>query len=123
MDLILGYISDVLLVFQYENAKATLKSTLLEETPTQAIFSFDKAIVKINTQFHAPSSVTILENEKEETIGFNYKTNGYNFEIEHFNTLLRENKKESDIMTYTFSENLIKIIDEVRQVIGLEYKF
>lgn len=118
-----GADASCMMVFQYENAKATLKSTLLEETPTQAIFSFDKAIVKINTQFHAPSSVTILENEKEETIGFNYKTNGYNFEIEHFNTLLRENKKESDIMTYTFSENLIKIIDEVRQVIGLEYKF
>ena len=31
------------MVFQYKNAKATLKSTLLEETPSVAILKFDKA--------------------------------------------------------------------------------
>lgn len=110
------------MTFYYENAKATLKSSLLEETPTHAVFTFEKAIIKINPQFHKPSTVTVFENEKEETIDFNYKTIGYSFEIEHFNNLLRENKKQSDIMTFQYSENLIKILDKVREIISLSYK-
>ena len=68
-----------------------------------------------------PTTVTVIKDNKEETIDFNYKTIGYNFETEHFNNLLRENKKESDFMTFEFSKNLIKTLDEVRNIIGLEY--
>jgi len=109
------------ITFQYKNAKAHLKSTLLSETNTEAIFNFDDAIVKINKRFHEPSTVTIYKNGIEETIDFNYKTIGYNFETEHFNQLLRENKTESDVMTFEFSRNLIRTLDEVRKTIGLEY--
>jgi predicted dehydrogenase len=116
-----GADSECKMVFNYKQAKATLKSTLLEETKTEAIYTFDAAIVKINTQFHAPSTVTIIQGENEETINFGYKTIGYNFEAEHFNTLLRAGKKESSIMTFEFSRNLIKTLDAVRELIGLEY--
>ena len=43
------------------------------------------------------------------------------FEIEHFNTLLREGKTESSMMTFNFSKDLIKILDKVRGIIGLRY--
>lgn len=109
------------MVFNYENIKATLKSSLLEDLPTEAIFTFEKATIKINTMFHMPTTLTIINDGREETIDFNYKTIGYNFETEHFNNLIRENKKESDIMTFEFSRNLIKILDKVRNIIGLEY--
>jgi predicted dehydrogenase len=109
------------MVFQYEGAKATLKSTLLEETSSQAVLTFDKAIVKLNRQFHQSKSITIIQNKKEEMIHFDFKTNGYNYEIEHFNTLLREGKKESNVMTFDFSKTLIKTLDNVRKIIGLSY--
>jgi predicted dehydrogenase len=108
-------------VFHYDNAKATIKSTLLEETKTEAVFTFDKAKVKIMRQFHQPSTVVIIRNNKEEIINFDCKTIGYNFEIEHFNQLLRENKKESAVMTFDFSKSIIKTLDTVRKIIGLEY--
>ncbi len=107
--------------FHYKNAIASLKSTLKEDTPTEAIFTFEKATVKIDSQFFCPSTVTILKNGNEETIDFGYKTIGYNFETEHFNQLLRDDKKESNIMTFEFSRKLIKTLDEVREIIGLEY--
>ena len=109
------------MIFHYKGAKATLKSSLIEETKTTAIFTFEKAIVKLDRQFHAPSLVTIFENKKEKKIDFNCKTFGYNFEIEHFNTLLREDKTESSMMTFNFSKDLIKILDKVRGIIGLRY--
>ena len=116
-----GADSECTIVFNYKEAKATLKSTLLEETPTEAIFTFEKAVIKIHTRFHEPAPVTILENGKEETIDFDCKTTGYNFEAEHFSQLIREGKKESDIMTFEFSRDLITTLDKVRNSIGLEY--
>jgi predicted dehydrogenase len=109
------------MVFQYENAKATLKSTLLKETPSVAILKFDKAIVKLNSQFHQSSSITIIQNNTEEIINFDYKTIGYNYETEHFNNLLRAGEKESNVMTFEFSKNLINTLDKVREIIGLTY--
>ena len=109
------------MVFQYKNAKATLKSTLLEEIPSIAILKFDKAIVKLNSQFHQSSSITVIQKNKEEIINFDFKTIGYNFETEHFNNLIRAGEKESNIMTFEFSKNLINTLDKVREIIGLKY--
>ncbi|MHB0755883.1 Gfo/Idh/MocA family protein [Polaribacter sp. M15] len=108
-------------IFNYSNAKAILKSTLIEDTSTEAIFSFEDAVVKLNTMFHQPSTITIFKDDKEEVVDFGYKTIGYNYETEHFNQLLRENKKESNVMTFDFSKKLIETLDEIRKIIGLEY--
>jgi len=111
------------MVFEYDNnAKAILKSTLIEDTPTEAIFHCEKGIIKINSQFHAPSTVSLIPNEgKPETIDFNYKTIGYNYEVIHFNELLRQGKTESNVMSFEFSNALIKTLDNVRNVINLHY--
>mgnify|MGYP003683358511 CR=1 FL=1 len=109
------------MIFNYHDAKAHLKSTFKEKTKTEAVFTFEEAIVKLNTMFHQPTTVTILKDKTQKTIDFDYKTIGYNFETEHFNNLVREQKKESNIMTFEFSRKLIKTLDEVREIIGLEY--
>ncbi|GAA3618254.1 Gfo/Idh/MocA family protein [Flavivirga jejuensis] len=110
------------MVFKYDNnITANLKSTLLEKTPTEAVFHCEKGIIKINSGFFMPTTVSIISNDKEETIDFNYKTIGYNYEILHFNNLLREEKVESDVVTFQFSKQLIKLLDDVRASIKLEY--
>ncbi|AXP82961.1 Glucose--fructose oxidoreductase precursor [Mariniflexile rhizosphaerae] len=117
-----GIDSSCNMVFNYDNhVKAHLKSSLLEVLPTQAIFYCEKGTIKINTQFHAPSTVTIIADGKEETKGFDYSTIGYNFETIHFNNLLKTGKTESDIMTFDFSKKLIKTLDDVRSILKLEY--
>jgi predicted dehydrogenase len=109
------------MVFNYDKSKAYLKSTLLEETSTEAIFTFEKAKVIINTRFHEPSTVTVIQDNNSETLDFNYKSIGYNFEADHFSQLLREDKKESTVMSFNFSRKLIKILDDVRAKIDLKY--
>lgn len=111
------------LIFNYNNGvSAFLRSTLLEKTPTEAIFYCEKGTLKINSRFHGPSTVTMTYNTIETTQNFGYDTNGYNFEIEHFNELLRQNKTESPIMTYNFSRQLMLLLDDIRQLIGLRYE-
>ena len=111
------------MVFEYEkNVKAILKSTLIEDTPTEAIFYCKKGIIKINHQFHNPSTISLIPNEGEaETIDFNNITIGYNYEAIHFNELLRQGKTESNVMSFEFSQSLIKTLDDVRNLINLHY--
>ncbi|NVJ89607.1 MAG: Gfo/Idh/MocA family oxidoreductase [Flavobacteriaceae bacterium] len=110
--------SECQMLFYYKKAKAKLKSTFLEETPTEAIFKFEKATLILNSRFHQPTTITIKTPNKRELLDFKYSTIGYNFEIEHFNNLLLENKKESDLMSYEFSKNLIILLDKVRELIN-----
>ena len=63
----------------------------------------------------------IIQNDIETTKDIPYKGFGYYYEILHFNQLLRDDKKESDIMTFEFSKVLIETIDKVRNLIDLEY--
>lgn len=103
------------------NVKAYLKSTFLENTPTEAILYCERGTIKINSRFHEPSSVTLIVNGKENIIYFENVSIGYTYEILHFNQLLRDNKTESDIMTFDFSKKLIQTLDKVREIIGLKY--
>ncbi len=116
-----GADSECNMVFEYDTVKAYLNSTIKENTKTEAIFTFEDATVIMNTMFHMPTTLTVIKDGKEEIIDFGPQTIGYNFEIEHFNQLIRDSKKESDIMTFDFSEKLIKTLDAVRKIIGLEY--
>lgn len=118
-----GADSSCTMEFQYENGViANLKSTLLKDTPTEAIFYCEKGTITINDGWFSPSTVTLKPNGGEkETIDFGYNTIGYNFETIHFNQLIREGKTESDIMTFEFSRKLIQLLDDVRNQINLEY--
>ena len=110
------------IILNYNNGvKAFLKSTLLEKTPTEAIFYCERGTIKINSRFQQPATVTLISNGNEEHFDFGVTTNGYNFEVLHFNELLRNRLTESPIMTFDFSRMLISILDDVRQIIGLKY--
>lgn len=117
-----GADSSCSMTFNYDNGStALLKSTFLEATPGEAVFYCEQGIIKINSGFHSPSTVTLINDTTQENRGFDCKTNGYDYEITHFNTLLRQQKTESDIMTFNFSQNLIETLDRVREIIGLKY--
>jgi len=117
-----GVDSSCLMLFSYDNGvEAHLKSSFLEQTPTEAIFYCEQGTIKINSRFHGPTNVTLISEEKEETFNFDYHTNGYYYELLHFNDLIRQQKTESDIMTFDFSRQLISLLDTVRFQIGLNY--
>jgi predicted dehydrogenase len=114
--------SECEIIFHYDNAKAFLKSTLLEETKTEAIFHCENGTIKIKGRFHEPSSVVLIDRHgNTETKTFNYKTIGFSYEIEHFNQLIRDHKTESHIMSFEKSRQLISTLDDIRKLIDLVY--
>jgi len=117
-----GADSECEIVFNYSDAKAHLKSTLLAQTNTEALFHCERGTIKINGRFHQPSSVVLTDQEGHSvTKNFDCRTIGYSYEIEHFNQLIRDGKTESDIMTFNKSKELISTLDTIRQLIGLNY--
>ncbi|MDW5288440.1 Gfo/Idh/MocA family oxidoreductase [Formosa sp. PL04] len=110
------------MIFKYATgAQAILKSSLIKETPTTCVFTCERGVITLNTQFHIPTTVTISQDGKEQTLDYTGETIGYNFETLHFNQLLRDGKTESEIMSHDFSLKLIKTLDHVRSLIRLEY--
>lgn len=110
------------IVFNYQNGvRAHLLSTINKTTPTTATINFEKAKLTLNRRFHEPTSVTILHNDQEETISFDVNTNGYNFEAEHVQQMLAQGRTESTVMSFEKSLELIGLLDEIREKIGLVY--
>jgi len=110
------------IVFNYQNGvRAHLLSTIDKTTTTTATINFEKARLTINRRFHEPTSVTILHNNQEETISFDVNTNGYNFEAEHVQQMLAQARTESTVMSFEKSLELIGLLDEIREKIGLFY--
>lgn len=106
----------------YSNGvKANLYSAINETTPTTATLRFEKAKLTINSRFHEPSSVSIQFNGKNETREFPVSTHGYNFEAAHVQKMLREDRTESNLMTFEKSKQLISMLDSIRKKIKLEY--
>ncbi|WP_422103917.1 Gfo/Idh/MocA family protein [Winogradskyella sp.] len=117
-----GADSNCEMIFHHNKAKAHLKSTLLEETKTEATLYCEYGTIKINGRFHEPSSVLLIDRQGHtELKTFDYKTIGYSYEIAHFNNLIRQGKKESNMMSFDRSMDLIATLDRVRHCIGLNY--
>ncbi len=108
--------------FSYKNGtKAELFSSVIEETKTEAIITFEKGTIRIHSRFHEPSKLTIItENGQIEKL-FEIQTNGYSFEAGHVTELLLSHKKESSMMTFKKSLELIQLLDIIRSKIGLAY--
>ena len=105
-----------------DETKAFLKSSVTEKTPTSATILCENGLLYLYPRFHHAQEVTtILEGEKTDH-NFGFETNGYSYEIEHVAELLRDGKTESPLMTFDFSQKLIKTLDRVREEIGLKYE-
>lgn len=70
--------------------------------PTRATIDyFDGRVIKLDTSFTA---------------------GGFNYEIDHFCDLIRNNTMESPIISHNMSRGMINMIDKARAAIGLKFK-
>ena len=110
---------------EYENGQtANLHSTILARTPIEAYIYCEKGYIHIPSRFHEPvDKMTILTYEglEETVIPFDYQVLGYQYEAAEMMRCIQERKVESDLVPHQFSLDLIELLDEIRQQIGLVY--
>lgn len=103
--------------------KAHLFSAIDTQTDTTCHIELEKGTIHIHSRFHDPYgiAITITKNDRTETIDFPTNVHGYHHEILHCQQMLAQGRKESDIMTFEKSIQLITLLDTIRKEIGLEY--
>lgn len=116
---------ECVVIMQYPGGKmANCHSTLLARTRTEAFIFGTKGYIHIPNRWHGPNEgLTILHYDdlQETFIPFDYDVLGLKYEAEEVMRCLRAGKKESDLVPHSFSLDLMAIMDEVRNQIGLVY--
>ena len=111
------------MIFKYENgAIANLSCTMYDSQPNRAIISGEKGWIEIDPTFYAPTSVKVITKNKREIIFANsYKGHGLREQAKEMENCIMKNNIESKKMSHSESIEVMKIMDRVRNEIGLEY--
>ncbi len=110
---------------EYKDGKvAQLFCTIIAETPMTVDIAGTKAHLTVEKPLYAPSDIHINNKESQFThFKIDHIGNGYNYEAMEVMQCLEEGKLQSDKISWEFSRNSMKIMDEVRRQIGLRYPF
>ncbi len=107
------------MIFKYEQSQiAMLHSSVRANTPTEAFIYGEKGYIHWHGRFHEPNKGITLHIYGESPVfyPFEWDSIGFTYEAEEVMRCLRENRKESERMSLTFSTDLMAILDEVARV-------
>lgn len=113
------------IIFKYSNgAIASLSSTFLAHTKTQAEIAGSEGRITFMPKFFMPTSLELLiEGKPKEVISFETKKNGYECEAEESMLCLDEGLLQSPLLPHSFTSDLMKILDEIRRQMGVRYSY
>lgn len=104
------------------DAKAVLESTVESDTPIEAWLYGSLGSIRLHSRFHHTEKITLhLHTGSVQTLDLKYKGNGYIHEIEEVHECLAAGRIESPRLPARMSLDLIKVIDRVKEEIGLDY--
>ena len=83
----------------FDNGTARIIAGFDRTEPRDAVFTGTKGIIRVK-DLHRPVTFTVCTENGEETYEFPYENDDFYSEIRHFVSLIKEGKKESDVMTY-----------------------
>ncbi|WP_281299392.1 Gfo/Idh/MocA family protein [Flavobacterium limnophilum] len=109
------------MILQYDNAQAILHSSFVSTSNIKATINGSKGRINLNTLWHEAQSYTLTVNDYEEEFPLPTKGKGFTYEIEECHQCIKENRIESEFWSHQNSLDLIKIVDKVRNQIGLVY--
>ncbi|MCL2234296.1 MAG: Gfo/Idh/MocA family oxidoreductase [Firmicutes bacterium] len=108
---------DMEAILKYDAAVASLKSSFIaEKENTKFKIICEYGVVTISEFFKATSFEIQYLNGSKEFFEFE-KINGFVYQINHFLGLLKNGKIDSNIMPLADSQQVMKIMDEVRKLI------
>jgi predicted dehydrogenase len=109
------------MILQYDTAQAVLHSSFVSASNMKATISGTEGRINLNAVWHEAQSYTLIKNNQEVEYPLPTKGKGFTYEIEECHLCINENRIESDLWSHQNSLDLIKIVDQVRNQIGLVY--
>ena len=113
------------MIFDYaDGAQAVLNTTMIEQTPCRAVVAGLNGWLEIDRTFYNPASMRVVLNDGTISEYPNtYQGHGLREQAEVFKQLVLSGKKESEILNWKDTVDIMKTLDTVRTQIGLKYPF
>jgi predicted dehydrogenase len=113
------------MIFDYaDGAQAVLNTTMIEQTPCRAVVAGLNGWLEIDRTFYNPASMRVILNDGTVTeYPSSYKGHGLREQAESFKQLVLSGKKQSEILNWQDTIDIMKTLDQVRSQIGLKYPF
>ena len=113
------------MLFTYKNgAQSILTTTMIAQTPCRAVVAGLDGWLEIDRTFYNPASMRVVLNDGSSTEYPNtYTGHGLREQAESFKQLVQSGKKQSDILSWQDTIDIMKTMDTVREQIALKYPF
>ena len=112
------------LLFEQANGlRSSLNYTLASDAPTEANLMFEKGWIRMERWWLTPGPITLHMHGKDpERMEFPEPGNGYHYEAAEVMSCLDAGLKESPLLPLDFSMGLMKTLDSIRKICGIQYE-
>jgi predicted dehydrogenase len=106
-------------------ALSALSSTFSADTPVQAVIAGTLGRIELRNRFHNATAQLFVETGKDDPKEIEvYRQDGfgYQFEAQHVTDCLLAGLKESPVLTFQDTLDLMETLDRIRAVAGISYR-
>jgi predicted dehydrogenase len=109
------------MILQYEKAQAVLQASIVSETDMKATIGGSRGRIELNAPWFIADGYSIFNQEKEASFSLPNLGKGYAYEAIECHNCIRNNQIESRLWSHKNSLDLSKIVEEIKNQIGLEF--
>lgn len=101
---------------------ANLSASIRADTPCDAAIAGSEGTLRIHSPFWHTERLTLSRRgQPDEVLDFPHAGSAYRYEIEHVNACIRSGLLESDVMPWSTSQDLVRIMDSLRKQWGVRF--
>ncbi len=119
-----GADKNLVMLFDYAGGEeAILNASLQYFSPCDGFLYGEKGCIRLHGRWHEATAYTRFKKSMDdpETYEFGERALSFGYEIDHVNDCLHKNLLESPSWTWENSIEIMEIMDEIRQMISLDY--
>ncbi len=109
------------MIFHYDTAQAIMYSGFTSKSELVARISGSEGQIHLHNPWLVAQGYTLIKNDKEQVFDLPTTGIGFSHEIIECHDCLKANKLESDHWSHQNSMDLISILEDVREQVGLKY--
>lgn len=116
-----GVDNQTAMILNYKNAQAVLYTGITTNSEMKATINGTEGRINLNPTWHMAESYTLIKDNTEIKYDLPTKGMGYTYEIEECHECLRNNNIESQLWSHKNSLELIQMVEDVKNKIGLQF--
>lgn len=109
------------MILEYENSQSVLHASIVSESDMKATISGTHGYIQLNSPWYIADGYSVAKNDKKETFSLSNLGTGYIYEAIECHKCIRNNQIESQLWSHQNSLDLSKIVDEIKNQIGLAF--